>query len=116
MTSVSNLPAIVLANEPRAYRQALAAAMRAGGHGIQVIAVNAEDLEAAMERHRPVLVVCGVVTPAVEQGAPVWVLLHPEGARLVVTSVHGVRSYAADISLEALGGLVDQALLGRTLG
>ncbi|MDQ4044842.1 MAG: hypothetical protein M3173_05270 [Chloroflexota bacterium] len=114
MIPVSDLPAIVLANEPRAYRQALAAAMRAGRHGIQVITVDAEDLDAAMERHRPVLVVCGAVTPAVEKGAPVWVLLYPDGVRLVVTSVHGVRSYAADISLEALGGLVDQALVGHT--
>ena len=103
-------PAIVLANEPLAYRQALGAALRDRHADMRIIVVAPEDLEAAVARYRPVLVICDALTPAVEQGAPVWVLLYPEGSRLVVTSVHGARRYHADLSLEALSGLLHEAL------
>ncbi len=110
VTEPLSMPSVLLANEPRAYRQALAAAMSARRDGVHVIVVTAEELDAAVLRHHPVLVICDAVTPVVETHAPVWVLLYPEGARLVVTSVFGALTYAADLTLEGLAALVDRAL------
>ena len=102
-----NARPIVLANEPRAYREALAASVAVLRPGMEVLALDPADLDAALRAHRPRLVVCSRLTSAVEREAPAWVLLYPDGARLVVTHLHGREVAAADLDLVGLLALLD---------
>lgn len=108
---------VLLANEPRAYREALAAAFRASRPDAEVVVVDPGGLDDAVALRRPVLVVCSDLTEAVEAHAPVWALLYPDGARLAVSSVAGERQIAGDIELDGLLVLADQgAALAQAVG
>ena len=100
---------IVLGNEPRAYREALAAAIACLRPELAVTAVEPDALDAAVERLRPRLVVCSGLTARVESDVPAWALLYPDGARMVVTSVDGERATASNLDLAALLALLDRA-------
>jgi hypothetical protein len=102
-------PSIVCANEPRSYRQALTRAFQAQRPGLQVVAVDPDELDEAVQQHAPLLVICDRLTQVVETGVAAWVLLYPGGAREVTSSLSGVRESAADLDLDELLAFVDRA-------
>jgi hypothetical protein len=102
-------PTVLLANEPRAYREALAAAVRLRCPAAVVRELDAADLDAAVARERPDLVVCSAASAAVEAGAPAWVLLYPGGARAAVVAAAGRVRVLPDLALDDLLGLLDPA-------
>ncbi len=101
---------ILFGNEPRAYREALAAAFRVRCPSVEVIVVDSVELDAHVVQYAPALVVCSKLTMVVETEAPVWALLYPDGAPMVVTSVAGSRESSPDLDLDQLCALANRAV------
>lgn len=100
---------ILLANEPLAYRQALARAFQAERPHLQVLAVAPKDLDAAVRAHAPLLVICDRLTEFVERCVSAWVLLYPGGSQRVTSSLAGEQESVSDLGLGALLTFIDQA-------
>ena len=102
-------PRVLVAHEPRAYREALAAALAALRPEAEVLAVDPGALDRAVAAAAPDLVFCGALTPAVRAAAPAWAVLYPGGTPVVETSVAGERAALPDLGLEAALALLDRA-------
>jgi hypothetical protein len=100
---------ILVANEPRSYREAIAHAIQALKPGAEVIVVEPAALDFEMKRLTPQLVICSRVTPAVEAGVPAWIELYPEYESLARLSLGGKRLTVAGIELEDLLSAVERA-------
>lgn len=92
---------VLVANEPRVYREALAGALAALRPEASVVAVEPAELDGMVIRTRPDLVFCSSLAPAVEAGSRAWTLLYPDGTPRVETSVNGEREVVADLGLAA---------------
>ncbi len=101
---------VLVANEPRVYREALAGALAALRSEASAVAVEPAELDGMVVRTRPDLVFCSSLAPAVEAGSRAWTLLYPDGAPRVETSVNGERAVVADLGLAAALALVDRAV------
>ena len=77
---------VLLANEPRSYRESIAAVFRQLRPGLQVKVVEPEALESSVTRFDPDVAICSRVTGAVMERVPVWVELYPEHAAHSVAS------------------------------
>lgn len=99
---------ILMANEPRAYRESIAAVIRELRPGVEVTTVEPDVLEGSIPRLTPDIVVCNRATGAVREDVPVWVELYPDYASWSVVSVRGVRSTLAEIQLPDLLSIVDR--------
>ena len=101
---------VLVANEPRAYRETIALALRELRPEAEVLAVEPETLDAEVVRRRPALAVCSALSSeVVETRVPAWVLLYPGGANLAVVSVRGERATRGGLGLADLAALVDRA-------
>jgi len=96
----------LVANEPRVYREALAALRPEPS----VVAIEPAEFDGMVVRTRPDLVVCSSLAPSVEAGSRAWALLYPDGAPRVETSVNGERAVVADLDLAAALALVDRVV------
>lgn len=101
---------IIVANEPRAYREVIAAALQALRPQVTITMVESAGLDEAVGRLAPQLVLCSRLTEIVETRTPGWVVLYPDGAAHVLISLTGQRTTVADIELTALLVIVDQTL------
>jgi hypothetical protein len=99
---------ILLANEPRAYRETLAAALRILKPYTEVFVVDPDELDAEVERLSPQLVICSRATPTIEARSLAWVELYPEHGSISVVSVGGERSTVAGIELGDLLSVIDR--------
>ena len=103
-------PRVLLANEPLAYREALAQVLRSLRPRAEVWAVEASALEREARRLAPHLVVCSRLVPAVEEvGVPVWVELYPDHGAVSRVSARGELRTVDDMQLKDLLCLVDEA-------
>jgi hypothetical protein len=100
---------VVLGNEPRSYRETVAAVLRATRPGLVVREVEPAELDGAVAACPPRFVVCSEATPAVRAHAPAWLLLYPEGTRMAVSSRDGQESVTGSLDLAGLLALVDRA-------
>lgn len=103
---------ILLANEPLAYRQALVRAFESQRPNLRVFEVAPRDLDAAVQKYAPVVVICDRLTELVETCVSAWVLLYPGGTRQVMSSLFGKEERVGDLDLDALLLFVDRV---RTL-
>ncbi len=101
---------ILMANEPRAYRDGIAAVLKELRPGIEVTTVEPDALDGCIPRLTPDMVVCNRATGVVREEVPVWVELYPDYAPWSVVSVRGVRSTMAEIQLPDLLSIVDQTV------
>lgn len=99
---------ILIANEPRSYRGAIAYAIRKLKPGVEVIAVEPAALDFEMKRLTPQLVICSCVTPAVEAGVLAWIELYPEYESLARLSLGGRCSTVVGITLEDLLSTIER--------
>jgi hypothetical protein len=100
---------VLLANEPRSYREVIAEVVRRLLSGVEAITVEQDELDDAIGRFAPDLIICSNVTATVMSSAPIWVDLYPGyGARAIV-SVDGSREEFAEIQLADLLSLVHRA-------
>lgn len=75
---------VLVANEPRSYRQAFTFAIRTLRSYFEVIEAEPEFLDREMLRFRPDVVVCDQVTSTVEAIARSWLEIRVEKEALVV--------------------------------
>ena len=100
---------ILVANEPRSYREAYTHAFQALRPHVESIAVDPDALDSEALRLRPDLVVCGRVTPTVETVARCWIELRVEGERLVSASKPRMPSGGGEVDLAYLLSFIDRS-------
>lgn len=101
---------MLVANEPRSYREAFVYALRTRRPNTEVIEAEPADLDRMFERHQPDLVICSRVSQAVERSAPTWVLIYPENQPAVMVCTSGELSVLKNPNLEDLLSVVDRAI------
>jgi hypothetical protein len=99
---------ILLANELRSYREALAAAFRILKPNTEVFTIEPDKLDSEVERLSLHLVICSRATPTVKTQSLAWVELYPEHGSVSVVSVGGERSTIAWIELADLLRVIDR--------
>jgi hypothetical protein len=101
---------VLLANDLRSYREAIALALRELRPGVEVIDVEPKELDAEAKRFSPHLVICRHTTPAVRRTASSWVELYREhDASVSYVSVGGKLSkVVGGMALEELLSIIDQ--------
>ena len=104
---------VVFANEPRSYREAMAVACRVLRPEVEVILAEPADLDAAVARLDPQLVLCSRLTEGLRAGSRAWVVLYPEGEARAVISVAGHCVTTDDLGVAALAVVIDQATRPR---
>ena len=102
-------PRVLMANEPRAYREGIAAVIGQLRPGAEVRTVEQGALDASIELFSPDMVICSKATDALEGGVRVWVELYPENEALSVVNIGGRRMEYAEIQLSDLLSIVDKA-------
>lgn len=101
---------ILVANEPRSYREAIAGALESLRPDAEVLMVEPEDLGAEIGQGMPGMILCSYATPAVVNGSLAWVELYPGGGPGARIGVNGLRLTAAgDLGLEDLLWIADRA-------
>jgi excisionase family DNA binding protein len=106
-------PDIILANEPRAYREVIAGTLRALHPGLAIAVLEPAELLPRLGRARPVLVIYSKPEPAVALGAPASVQLYPDGAGHAVVNLAGQHTVVADFALDDLLALIGRLLPGH---
>lgn len=98
---------VMLANEPRAYREVISAVFKALRPDVEVFTVEPEDLDREFQRRVPQLVIFSRLTGLVSRDAYAWIGLYPGGAAHAVVSVAGARTTHEDMDLETLLSILD---------
>lgn len=99
---------VLLANEPRAYREVIAATVRGLRPEIEVLEAEPGSFAGSLASLAADMVVCTRATEEV-RSVPIWVELYPDYGSLSVVSVSGRRREVEGIELSELLDLVDQA-------
>ena len=99
---------ILLANEPRSYRETLAAVLQTMRPATEVRTAEPNALGHELESFAPQLVVCSNLTPAVEADTISWIELYYDHGPLSTVSVGGNRSITEGIELPDLLSIVDR--------
>jgi hypothetical protein len=102
-------PRVLMANEPRAYREGIAAVISQLRPGVEIETVEPNALDTSIERFSPDMVICSKATEALKGGVRVWVELYPENAAFSVASIGGRRMEYTEIQLPDLLSIVDKA-------
>ena len=108
-------PRVLMANEPRAYREGIAAVISQLRPEVEIQMIEPDALDISIERFSPDMVICSKATDALKGGVRVWVELYPENAAYSVASIGGRRMEYTEIQLPDLLSIVDKAeeLAGR---
>jgi hypothetical protein len=110
---------VLLANEPRAYREVLAAALQAARAHVAVAVVEPAGLAGALAGApagaparpagvAPQLVVCSRLPEPPPAGPLAWVVLYPDGGPQAVLRLGGQQTTVAGLDFDDLLALVDQ--------
>jgi len=102
-------PRVLMANEPRAYREGIAAVIGQLRPGVEVRTVEPDAMDGSILRFSPDMVVCSKATEALKGRVRVWVELYPGHAAHSVASVGGSLTEYAEIQLPDLLSMVDRA-------
>lgn len=103
-------PRVLLANEPRSYRQAIAGALQALRPDVAFEEIEPESLDAEVGRRGPQLVICSRATPAVQAAAPSWVELYTDSGAVSSVSIHLQRTTFEGMEISDLLQIVDRAV------
>lgn len=99
---------VLVANEPRAYREVLAATFQALRPATDVTLIEPEDLDEVVALGLPHLVVssrAGATTPT---GPYTWVVLYPGHVRQVVVRTGGRETSLPELELDGMLALLDE--------
>jgi hypothetical protein len=99
------------ANEPRAYRAAMAGAVGAQCPNLNIIAVPPSDLADAMLQQRPQVVIGRELTAEIELHVPAWLVLGAGGEASAEAGTSGQHTYANDADLAGVVADVDRAIV-----
>ena len=99
---------VLVANEPRSYREVIANVLGALRPQLEVIVVDPDDLDREVAELVPHLVLCSRATEVVETRAQASVTLYPDGRSHAVISIGGERELVSDVEFEHLLAAADQ--------
>jgi hypothetical protein len=102
-------PRVLMANEPRAYREGIAAVISQLRPAVDVETVEPEALDESIKRYVPDMVICSEATETLKGRVRVWVELYPENGAISVASIGGRRMEYTEIQLPDLLSIVDKA-------
>ena len=100
---------ILLANEPRAYRDVISGTLEALHPDLDVLTAEPAELDEEVLRVSPHLVICSRITPVVESKAPVWIELYPGHTSGAVVELMGEREAIPEMNFEKLLSTVERA-------
>ena len=105
---------LVVANDLRSYREAIAAAIQRLQPDVEVMVVDPADLADQVELWRPHMVISSVPVTRAGECPLCWVALYPAGKAQVVVAIAGQQTWARDIDLTELLAVLDctAALVG----
>ena len=98
---------MLLANEPRTYREVLVHALRAIRPRVEVGTVDPEDIDDEIVRLRPHLVVCSRGRAALREGVLTWVMLYPDGENRAEVVTAGGRAMLVGLRFDDFLSIVD---------
>ena len=99
---------ILIASELRSYREVITATIQQLRPQHEVIAVNPDELDGAIVRLEPLVVLCSRLSPLVESHPRTWILLYPDGQATVLISFDGVHTAVPDLELDSLISIIDR--------
>jgi DNA-binding IclR family transcriptional regulator len=99
---------IVVANEPRVYREAIGSALEELRPNTQVLTTSPDELDREVLQFSPHIVVCSELTDTTRVHAVTWIVLYPRGTSQVVVSVDGDQTHATDLVVDNLLEIVDR--------
>jgi hypothetical protein len=102
-------PRVLMANEPRAYREGIAAVISQLRPAVEVETVDPDALDDSIQRYVPDMVICSKATETLKGSVRVWVELYPENGAISVASIGGRRIEYTEIQLPDLLSIVDKA-------
>jgi hypothetical protein len=102
-------PRVLMANEPRAYREGIAAVISQLRPAVEVETVEPDALDDSIKRYVPDMVICSKATETLKGRVKVWVELYPENGAISVASIGGRRMEYTEIQLPDLLSIVDKA-------
>jgi hypothetical protein len=109
-TNAASKPRVLLANEPRSYRQAIAQVLRTLRPDLAVEETEQASLDRELRRGVPELVICSHATPMVRGNAPAWVELYTDDGPLSFVVIGKERSTVPGIELDDILRIVDRAV------
>ena len=107
---------VLLANEPRAYRECIAAVFGHLRPGFDVEVSEPGDAEGLIRSSLPDVAICDRATGAIRELVPVWVELYPGQSSRSLASERGRLTEFAEIHLEDLLAVTDRAAWARAAG
>lgn len=99
---------VLLANEPRSYREAIAAVLRETRPEASIFEADSSAINLEVAYHRPDLVICSRATSAVRVLVASWVELYSDYGPLSLVCVDGRLSEVEGMQLQALLSIVDR--------
>ena len=99
---------VLLANEPRSYREAIAAVLRGTRPEASIFEADPSAINLEVAYHRPDLVICSRATSAVRVLVASWVELYSDHGPLSLVCVDGRLSEVEGMQLQALLSIVDR--------
>lgn len=99
---------IVVANEPRAYRDVIAAAFSILRPHVDVMNIEPDQLDSAVLRCDPHMVICSHRTATVEAGSFASLVLYPDFAGGATMCQTGKQTVLDDVTFDTLLAMVDQ--------
>src|SRR3712207_3738306 len=100
---------VLMAIEPRSYREVIGEAIRGLRPHLEVVIVEPEALEPEMARLDPELVICSQPSIAAANGRTAWIEFRPYGQPAARTYVGGRYFELEEVELEDLLAAVDEA-------
>src|SRR5215204_3405919 len=99
---------ILLANEPRAYREAIAQALHQLRPDVEIETAEPPDLDTSIRQFVPDMVICSEATDTVRSNVRVWVELYPEHNSRSIANIAGKYEEYAEIQFSDLLSIVDR--------
>jgi hypothetical protein len=98
---------MLVANEPRSYREVLATALQSLRPHVALLASEPTDLDRNVVRFEPHLAICSRLTETVQTRCPAWIVFYPNGTRIVEVKVAGLQLTHTDLELNELLAIID---------
>ncbi len=108
--SLENYPLVLLANEPGTYRSLLATELPFLRPNLRVLEINPAELDAAVTRLRPAMVICSRVLEKVRGVEFAILVLYPEGEDRLIGSDSGTTQAMVSPRLSDLLSAIDRAI------
>ncbi len=99
---------VLLANEPRVYREAMASAFRRLRPGAEIVVAESDELDEQIRDLKPHLVMYSHPARSLEDRPLPHVLLYPEGESKALVNIDGQQMTIVGVELEDLLLVIDR--------